>query len=318
MKKTILIVFLAVVQVLLCACSQKKGGEAVSSDADSILNADTLVVEHFGCVDSAKYAYLTIDVELPQAVNEAAGAIRGYLLSLVEDRLSYVCSYESERSYPLYHGKSNETSEQLTYYFKETMRLLDRLSTNEMRERRSYLEEDSTLTAEQKANALSDMPRWGYEYKLVKTADTLDYVVFLSQDYIFMGGAHGGVGGDGYLTFSKTDGHMISQFVDTTRVAEMQPLLIQGLKQYYTEAGEEPMTTAQLFERLQLPYDGPKDQIPLPATLPCPTSEGLLFCYGQYEIACYADGMPAFVVPYDKVKPFLCKDALQLLDAYLK
>jgi hypothetical protein len=318
MKKTVLIVIFAIVQVLICACSQKKGGEATSGDADSTLNADTLALERFGCVDSAKYAYLTIDVELPQAENEAAGTIHAYLLSLVGEHLSYVCSYESERSFPLYHGKSSEASEQLAYYFKETMRLLDKLSTNEMRERRSYLEEDSTLTAEQKANALSEMLHWGYEYKLVKTADTLNYVVFLSQDYIFMGGAHGGVGGDGYLTFSKTDGHVIRQFVDTTRVADMQPLLIQGLKQYYAEAGEEPMTTDQLFERLQLPYDGPKNQIPLPATLPCPTREGLLFCYGQYEIACYADGMPAFVVPYDKVKPFLCKDALQLLDAYLK
>ena len=112
--------------------------------------------------------------------------------------------------------------------------------------------------------------------------------------------------------------YVVNQFVDTTRVADMQPLFISGLKEYYTEAGDESMTTAQLFERLQLPFDGPKNQIPLPAGLPCPTSEGLLFCYGQYEIACYADGMPAFVVPYDKIKPFLSKDATQLLQSYLK
>ena len=50
----------------------------------------------------------------------------------------------------------------------------------------------------------------------------------------------------------------------------------------------------------------------------CLMGDGWHFIYNEYEIACYADGMPAFVVPYDKVKPFLCKDALQLLDAYLK
>ncbi len=318
MKKTYLIIFFIVAQVLMCACSQKKGGEAVSSEADSTLVADTLAIERFNYVDSAKYAYLTIDIELPQAKDDVAETIRGYLLNLVGDRLSYVGSYESERSYPLYRGKSSEASEQLAYYFKETMRLLDRLSTNDINERIGYLAEDTTFTAEQRASIISDMPSWGYDYKLVKTADTLDYVVYLSQDYTFMGGAHGSVGGDGFITFDKKDGHVISQFVDTTRVADMQPLFIAGLKEYYTEAGDESMTTAQLFERLQLPFDGPKNQIPLPAGLPCPTSEGLLFCYGQYEIACYADGMPAFVVPYDKIKPFLSKDATQLLQSYLK
>ena len=101
MKKTYLIVLFIVAQVLMCACSQKKGGEAVSGEADSTLVADTLAIERFNYVDSAKYAYLTIDIELPQAKDDVAETIRGYLLNLVGDRLSYVGSYESERSYLL-------------------------------------------------------------------------------------------------------------------------------------------------------------------------------------------------------------------------
>ncbi len=299
---------------LTCACSQQKGGNGDSADADSAVVA----TEHFDYVDSADYAFLTINIELPKAADEVTEKMRSYLLRLVGDRLSYAVSYEGRSAYPLYHGDSDDAATQLKYYFKETMLLLDTLSANDVIERKGYLEADSTLTPEQKSEALNDLPNWGYEYKLLKTADTLNYVVFLSQDYTYTGGAHGGMGGDGYITFDKTDGHVVRQFVDTTRVVAMQPLLIEGLKQYYNEAAEQAMTTDELFERLQLPFDGPQRQIPLPMWQPCPTSEGLLFCYGQYEIACYADGMPSFVVPYNKIKPFLTDDALRLLDDYLK
>lgn len=314
MKKSSLIVLTLVWLTLMCACSGQKGVKGASTEADSV----GVAVKHFEFVDSADYAYLTINMELPEASDEATEKMQAYLLQLAGNRLSYVASYEDRRAYPLYHGDSNDVAAQLTYYFKETMLLLDTLSSNDVSERKRYLEEDTTLTPEQKANVLSELPHWSYEYKLQKTADTLNYVVFLSQDYVFTGGAHGGMGGDGYITFDKTDGHVVSQFVDTTRVADVQPLLIEGLKQYYTEASEQQMTTEELFERLQLPFDGPKHQIPLPMWQPCPTSEGLLFCYGQYEIACYADGMPSFVVPYNKIKPFLTKDALNLLRDYLK
>ena len=314
MKKSCLFVLTVVWLTLMYACSQQKGGEGTSADADSAVVAS----EHFDYADSADYAYLTINIELPEAADEVTTKMRSYLLRLVGDRLSYAVSYEGRRAYPLYHGDSDDAATQLKYYFKETMLLLDTLSANDIGERKRYLEEDTTLTSEQRANALSEMPHWSYDYKLQKTADTLNYVVFLSQDYTYTGGAHGGMGGDGYITFDKTDGHVVSQFVDTTRVVAMQPLLVEGLKQYYSEAGEQPMTTDELFERLQLPFDGPKRQIPLPLWQPCPTSEGLLFCYGQYEIACYADGMPSFVVPYSKIKLFLTDDALNLLKDYLK
>ncbi|MCR5270370.1 MAG: RsiV family protein [Prevotella sp.] len=314
MKKSCLFVLTLVWLTLTCACSQQKGGNGDSADADSAVVA----TEHFDYVDSADYAFLTINIELPKAADEVTEKMRSYLLRLVGDRLSYAVSYEGRSAYPLYHGDSDDAATQLKYYFKETMLLLDTLSANDVIERKGYLEADSTLTPEQKSEALNDLPNWGYEYKLLKTADTLNYVVFLSQDYTYTGGAHGGMGGDGYITFDKTDGHVVRQFVDTTRVVAMQPLLIEGLKQYYNEAAEQAMTTDELFERLQLPFDGPQRQIPLPMWQPCPTSEGLLFCYGQYEIACYADGMPSFVVPYNKIKPFLTDDALRLLDDYLK
>jgi len=35
--------------------------------------------------------------------------------------------------------------------------------------------------------------------------------------------------------------------------------------------------------------------------------------YQQYEIAPYAAGMPSFVLTYQEVRPYLTKEALQLL-----
>ena len=304
--------------ILMCACSQKKSGDNTLADVADSTAVAALAIEHFDFVDSSQYANVIIEIELPKAENDAAAIMRSYLLDLVGERLSYVTSYESERSYPLYSGKSNDDRERLEYYFKETMLLMDTSSAKDVNERIRYIEEDSTLSAVNKALAKEYIPRWGYEYKLVKVADTLAYAVFLSQDYIYMGGAHGGVSGDGFITFDKHNGHAISQFVDTTRVADMQPLLVEGLKKYYADADQPKMSTHELFERLQLPFDGPKNRIPLPVGLPCPTSEGLSFTYGQYEIASYADGMPSFVIPYEKIKPFLTEEAAQLLQPYLK
>jgi hypothetical protein len=315
--KHLVVAFFAAL-ILMCACSQKKGGDNTLTDAVDSTTVAALVIDRYSYVDSGKYANVNIEIELPKAENDVAAMIRSHLLDLVGEHLSYVTSYESERSYPLYSGNSDDEGARLEYYFKETMLLMDTSSTKDVNDRIRYIDEDSTLTPVDKALAKEYIPRWSYEYKLVKVTDTLTYAVFLSQDYIYMGGAHGGVGGEGYITFDKRNGHAISQFVDTARVADMQPLLVEGLIQYYVDAEQPKMTADELFERLQLPFDGPKNQIPLPVGQPCPTNEGLSFTYGQYEIACYADGMPSFVIPYEKIKPFLTEEAAQLLRPYLK
>ena len=70
------------------------------------------------------------------------------------------------------------------------------------------------------------------------------------------------------------------------------------------------ITEEELREQLQI--EG--DQIPLPAWTPYPTAEGLTFVYQQYEIASYADGMPAFVLSLDELEPFLTPEARKLLN----
>ena len=47
------------------------------------------------------------------------------------------------------------------------------------------------------------------------------------------------------------------------------------------------------------------DFFPLPQAAPIFREDGVEFVYQQYEIACYAAGMPACVISYDLLEPFL-------------
>ena len=55
------------------------------------------------------------------------------------------------------------------------------------------------------------------------------------------------------------------------------------------------------------------NRIPLPSAAPSFTKKGLAFIYQQYEIAPYAAGMINFDLPYDKVRPYLTKEAAELI-----
>ena len=93
----------------------------------------------------------------------------------------------------------------------------------------------------------------------------------------------------------------------------MQPLLKKGLKEYFNENADEKIKTdQQLMEQLMLPEES-KGLIPLPAWTPSPDEKGkgLVFTYQQYEIACYAVGMPSFVLTWEELKPFLKDDILE-------
>ena len=123
-----------------------------------------------------------------------------------------------------------------------------------------------------------------------------------------MGGAHGGLIGQGPMTFDKRDGHRIENFFQPEAEAALQTALKKGLLEYYSDNGAE-FSEEDLFDRLFL--EG--DVIPLPVQHPYPTTEGLVLTYQQYEIASYADGMPAFVLPYEVALPYLTDDAKDVL-----
>ncbi len=258
--------------------------------------------------DSTAHSYLTLHAELPVPADAASKAIRGKLVDMMDTQLSQITFGEPQRYFPRFEGNTDDTEALMAYYKDQTLALIGRLSQEDADERERYIREDGDLSEEEKTEILANSPAWGYEFNLKKLADTLGYVVFQSQNYIYQGGAHGGITGDGYLTFDRKSGRFLEATLDPACTAEIQPLLVKGLLGYYGEFGEK-MSEEELRERLQI--EG--DQIPLPAWTPYPTAEGLTFVYQQYEIASYADGMPAFVLSLDELEPFLTPEARKLL-----
>ena len=186
---------------------------------------------------------------------------------------------------------------------------LGRLSQEDYDERVESIEENDGLSDEERAEILAEMPGWGYSFSLKKDRETERYVVFLSEDYVYMGGAHGGVVGRGPLTFDKKDGHQVEEFFEPSSLEAMQPLLRKGLVDYFAENDYE-VTPEGLDDILMLDAGF----VPFPAWAPFPSDKGMVFTYQQYEIAAYAAGMPNFTLPYEDVLPYLTPEAKALLD----
>ena len=88
-------------------------------------------------------------------------------------------------------------------------------------------------------------------------------------------------------------------------------MIKEGLRQYFQSYGADVSTDEQLKEFLYT--DADIDNLQLPAWAPYLTEEGMLFSYQQYEIAAYAAGIPAFVISYDQLMPYLTEAGAALI-----
>ena len=259
--------------------------------------------------DSTAHADLSVKVELPVSGQGAAAEnIRKKLVEVMDGQLSHIGTYEEERQFPAFKGDAGKTESLLTYYRDKALEVLGKLSQEDYDERVSSIEENDGLTDEQRQEILDDMPGWEYDFGLLKERETDEYVVFLSQDYVYLGGAHGGVTGRGGLTFDKKDGHLVEQFLDPACLDAIQPLLRKGITAYFSEDDNE-ISPEELDNYLFLE----SGVIPFPAWTPYPDEDGLVFTYQQYEIASYAAGMPNFTIPYEDLRPYLTPEAKALL-----
>ncbi|MBQ9193810.1 MAG: DUF3298 domain-containing protein [Bacteroidales bacterium] len=268
--------------------------------------AKDLKTETFEYTDSTAHAHLSIKAELP--VPGAADAVRARLIDVMDRQLSHIGTYEDERQFPAFEGNAADSKALMAYYQAKSLETLGRMGQEDYDERVESISENDGITEEEKADLLADMPGWEYDFSLTKDRETDRYVVFLSEDYVYLGGAHGGILGRGPMTFDKKDGHLVEQFLETSSLQEIQPLLRKGLVEYFSEDGEA-VRPEQLDDWLML--EG--GLVPFPAWTPYPSEEGLVFTYQQYEIASYAAGMPSFTLSYDDLRPYFTQEAKDLL-----
>ena len=268
-----------------------------------------LKTETLNYEESAAHADLSIKVELPVPGQGAvAERIRAALVEVMDEQLSHIGSYEEGRLFPAYEGDRDKTDLLLDYYRGKALETIGRLSQEDYDERVQSIEENDGLTDGQRKEILADMPGWEYDFNLLKERETDKYVVFLSEDYVYLGGAHGGIIGRGGLTFDKKDGLLVEEFLDPVCLDEIQPLLRKGLTQYFNS--EDMEVTAEELDNYLFLETG---VIPFPAWTPYPSEDGLVFTYQQYEIAAYAAGMPNFTIPYDDLLPYLTPEAKVLV-----
>ena len=138
-----------------------------------------------------------------------------------------------------------------------------------------------------------DTPTFASETEIHYLYETDKFVTYEMKKYEDMGGAHGGTFISG-MTFRKSDGRRVDWELFTK---SMQDVIKKGLKKYFEVHTDEEMEKFLSLENTYL--------LPLPATPPVFTKEGVLFTYQQYEIAAYAAGLPSFIVPYDEAKSLM-------------
>ena len=295
--KTMRKIFAFGLAVLAAAACRPSGGKD--------LQTETLNYE-----DSKAHADLSIKVELPvYGQSAAADRIRASLVEVMDEQLSHIGSYEEARLFPAFEGDVSKTESLVMYYRDQALEAIGQLSQEDYDERVNSIEENDGLTDGQRKEILADMPGWEYDFCLLKDRETDKYVVFLSQDYVYLGGAHGGVVGRGGLTFDKKDGILVDQMIDPASLDTIQPLLRKGLSQYFSD-NEMEVAPEELDNILFLETG----VVPFPSWTPYPSEDGLVFTYQQYEIAAYAAGMPEFTVPFADILPYLTPEAKALLD----
>lgn len=310
--KTKLLFLITAVSLSFASCGNKN---AETAELENEF-AYPLEIENYTFSDSSKYANISIKAVLPVAKDSVSQVIRDSLVNLIGNSIRSYQGSQMEDTKPLiakYNGDEKDAKSMLDYYSKEVSKLLNSQAKEDYDEKVKYWEEDTTLTDEQRKEFKESVTPWDYSMDVTKTSEDSTFVVFNDTEYAYIGGAHGGVFGWGGITFRFSDGSIVKEFLKDNVTKDIQPLLKKGLKEYFNENADEKITTdKQLLEQLMLPEES-KGLIPLPAWTPFPDEKGkgLVFTYQQYEIACYAVGMPSFVLTWEELKPFLKEDILE-------
>ena len=258
--------------------------------------------------DEATYVTTKLDVDLPVAKGAVATAIRAKLAEILYQDICNVTRVDDNPDFEAFTGDAADTQALMGYYEEQLAGALAAASDFEYTERIEGIMESTTLSDSEKADYIRNIGKWAFDYSLKKVEETGRCIVFKSEYYVNYGGTHGGILGSGPLTFSKQDGHLVSDFFEPGSAAQMQPLLREGMLEYFGPRMEGTGLDLDVF--LSLPEGG---AVPLPAWAPQPVADSLHFVYQQYEIAPYAAGMPEFSRPVGQLKDFLTDDAVKIL-----
>lgn len=147
-----------------------------------------------------------------------------------------------------------------------------------------------------------DEPRSALEENYTLSEQTDNYVTYITEGYIYTGGAHPTPWYFG-TTFSKKDGSIVGY--DMFNDPEQLLVLISEniKKQYFDKYNTEE--EEYFFE--------PEETFTLPSNDPWIETDSVVFCYGAYEIAPYAAGMPLCKLSKEDLLPYLSEKGKAVL-----
>ncbi|MBR3979979.1 MAG: DUF3298 domain-containing protein [Bacteroidales bacterium] len=168
------------------------------------------------------------------------------------------------------------------YYWNNCAQLVSKYGRKELNR---IKEEFSELCIEDTCMILNNYLEHNIDCKLLFENDSL--ITFGVGVYVFMDGAHGSYLYEG-KTFNKNTGHvynfdLLSKYDKNT----LNNYMLKGLLEYF--GSEDELSSLSDISDIH--------NIPLPSASLYVTEKGINFIYQQYEIACYAAGMPSFVIP---------------------
>lgn len=281
-----------------CQWSQKSAGDGETEAPD------TLVVEAFDYIDTASvischvYQRLAVDVPLQGDTTVLADSLREWMASAVEEHYMPLLGDETE-PFRFSGDRSN---------IAELLKAAGKAGVERMSDELKLMAGEGFET------------EYTNDFEANLSYQTDRFVTIETKYDIYTGGAHGA-----WIykatTFRRRDGAVMGwNMLDLNQKDKIIALIKEGIKEYVSSADNEVKTDEQLFECLMLwdDPDTPENELefglPLPATPPCLLSNGMFFCYQQYEIAPYALGLPMVTVPYDVIAPLLSAEGKELLD----
>lgn len=313
MKNRFFIVsILALTGLFLISCdwTKKPWASATdgSEDADSASAKQYCTAEFYDSIsinDAKAYQQLKADFPAEDDSSTVAQAV-----------LAWLCDEVLSRCYPSFEGELIDS----TFAVDADSPGLDTFADNVVT---TY----GRKGLKRLGDELREMANEGYEgffgnNLAIELAEQTDnYLTFTLEHDVYMGGAHGSQYHQG-RSFRTTDG---KAFTWKHFNAEMKPELIallkKGLMAYFNEGADEPITSETALLEMLMLYDDPDTPeneleygLPLPATDPWLTRDGIGFIYQEYEIAAYAFGRPVVTLPYSAVAQFLTPEGMTFIN----
>lgn len=184
-----------------------------------------------------------------------------------------------------FFGQVNEGYSMLTYYAHKKMD-----SFNEFKSP----DEKDTVICEWKANFT----------RLYENDQWITYGYHCEE---YSGGAHGN-SYDGGCSFRKADGRRLDWgMFDQDKLYALRTMIKDNLQvQYFNFKSSKDLDNNLLNEEDRYFF-------PLPETPPLFVKKGIRFTYQEYEIVCYAGGIPTCLIPYQQIDSLLSATGKSLI-----